>query len=540
MNQQPSSRLVRSLSSSFSAAFRWRLVGASALAIAAAACSPANDEPPAGQSGSNSSGTSSGGGEGTSGSSNPGSGGSSSTTGTSTGGNGGSGDMGGSGGGGGAGGGGMMTMMGPACSTAMGMNGAGLAVKRPEIGTKKLGALAAPDAIRIDKNPMTGDLVYMNRAGKFWKVDPTSGASTPTETSYTGGGDHRGMTFGPDGSLYTLSHNGNGGVIIRKGTAGATRTWSTFLSSDGYPAGGTNFDHKFAGVIVSPDGMNVFFSSGSRSDHGEVEAGLREVPLTSAVFRVPASSNNLMLKNDDTALKPYLYADGTRNTFDMAFNADGELFGGDNGPDMDLPDEINWLQEGKNYGFPWRFGNVDSPALDPTYKPAGDTRLHTGFQAFDQNKWVYDPMMPPKPATPLTDPLVNHGPDLDHFRASASDTVEDASTKNMTLTGISGHRSPLGLAFDTKGTLCGDYYKAGFVLSYGALLDVLNDGGQDLALMNLTKVNGNYEMTMTVLVGGFTAPIDSVLVDNKLYVIENRYGGTPGSIYEITLPLPAK
>jgi hypothetical protein len=61
-----------------------------------------------------------------------------------------------------------------------------------------------------------------------------------------------------------------------------------------------------------------------------------------------------------------------------------------------------------------------------------------------------------------------------------------------------------------------------------------------LALMQMTKVNGEYEMQMTVLVTGFTAPIDSVLVDNKMYVIENRYSGTPGLIYEITFPLPAK
>jgi hypothetical protein len=453
---------------------------------------------------------------------------------------GGTGDTGGGAMGGAGGGGGMPITMGPACAMGAGMNTSGLVIKRPEIGARKLGALAAATAVRIDKDPMSGAIVYMSREGKFWKVDPASGMSTPTETGYTGGGnDHRGMAFAPDGTLYVLSHNAQNGVLIRKGTAGATRTWSTLVNSAGYMPGGTNFDHKFAGIVVSPDNMSVFFGSGSRSDHGEVEAGMGEVPLTSAVFRVPASSNNLMLANDETALKPYLYADGTRNTFDLAFNSEGELFGAENGPDIDLPDEINWLREGKNYGFPWRFGSEDSPAIDPTYNPTGDTRLHTGFQAVDQKKWVYDSKLPPKPAD-LTDPIINHGPDLDHMRSSRTANVEDASMKGVPLSGITGHRSPLGLAFDAKGTLCGDYYKAGFVLSYGALIDVLQDGGQDLALLNLTKVNGEYEMTANVLVTGFTAPIDSVLVDNKLYVIENRYSGTPGSIYEITLPLPAK
>ena len=63
---------------------------------------------------------------------------------------------------------------------------------------------------------------------------------------------------------------------------------------------------------------------------------------------------------------------------------------------------------------------------------------------------------------------------------------------------------------------------------------------QDLALMQMTKVNGEYEMKTNVIVTGFTAPVDSVLVDNKLYVVENRFMGTPGAIYELTFPVPAK
>jgi len=148
--------------------------------------------------------------------------------------------------------------------------------------------------------------------------------------------------------------------------------------------------------------------------------------------------------------------------------------------------------------------------------------------------------MPPKPATPLTDPILNHGPDCDHMRSSRTATVEDASMKGVPLAGITGHRSPLGIGFDVKGSLCGDYYKSGFVLSYGALLDVLADGGQDLALMQMTKVNGEYEMKTNVIVTGFTAPVDSVLVDNNLYVVENRFMGAPGAIYELTFPVPAK
>jgi len=106
------------------------------------------------------------------------------------------------------------------------------------------------------------------------------------------------------------------------------------------------------------------------------------------------SSNNLTLANDATALAPYLFADGTRNTFDMAFNADGDLIGPDNGPDIDFPDEINWLQEGKHYGFPWRLATEGNPNMDPTFTPSGDVRLHTGLKAVDQHLYFYDANFP--------------------------------------------------------------------------------------------------------------------------------------------------
>ena len=82
---------------------------------------------------------------------------------------------------------------------------------------------------------------------------------------------------------------------------------------------------------------------------------------------------NCSFANTDQGIAPYLFADGTRNTFDMAWNADGELFGGDNGPDIDLPDEVNVLRQGKHYGFPWRFGAEANPVLDPAYTATGDT-----------------------------------------------------------------------------------------------------------------------------------------------------------------------
>ena len=53
-------------------------------------------------------------------------------------------------------------------------------------------------------------------------------------------------------------------------------------------------------------------------------------------------------------------ADGFRNAFDLAFNADGELFGVDNGPDADYVDELNFIEEGNQSSFVI-FGNGAYP-----------------------------------------------------------------------------------------------------------------------------------------------------------------------------------
>jgi hypothetical protein len=418
------------------------------------------------------------------------------------------------------------------------VNQANLTVRRPEIGTHKW-ALPAADIVRIDHDPKTGAIEYMGRSGKFWKFDPTTGTSTPAEASYTGTGDHRGMAFGPDGSLYTLAVPAPISVVIRKGSpaAAGTRTWTTVATSVAYKAGNTQFDHSFGGIIVSPDNQYLFFSSGSRTDHDELENGLRNVPLTRRIFRLKTTDVGITLQNDETALAPYLYADGLRNAFDMAFNANGDMFAGDNGPDIDFSDEINWIQQGKHYGFPWRFGDQPNVALDPAYNPSGDKRLHTGYYAVDKGLYVYDPAFPPPPAgVTFVDPVPNHGPDQTKYHNDRmSATILEAALMGKTLAGVTAHRSPLGLSFDTTGTLCGDYHNAGFLLSYGAFLNVMGEAGQDLALMQLYKVNGNYEMNLTQLVAGFAAPIDSTLVGNKLYVVEDPNT----NIYEITLPLPA-
>jgi glucose/arabinose dehydrogenase len=287
-------------------------------------------------------------------------------------------------------------------------------------------------------------------------------------------------------------------------------------------------------LAVSPDGMYVYFGSGSRTDHGEDHGGIREVPLSSAIFRIPTATATGMIMNTDQSAGTILFADGTRNTFDLAFNDAGDLFGAENGPDMDLPDEINFIEMGKHYGFPFRMGAVDNPVRDQNYVWS-NTCLPPTLQAVTLGTYEYDAgfAAPPQGVT-FTDPVLNHGPDSDKFRVCPDGAPMDGSDTQTPVAGITGHKSPLGLNFDTAGELCGDYNKAGFFVTYGAVEDRFMDGGRDLNLARMTKVGAAYEMEVTQLVAGFEfAPIDAALVGNKIYTVE--FGG--GSITEITLPV---
>src|SRR5206468_7653793 len=172
------------------------------------------------------------------------------------------------------------------------------------------------------------------------------------------------------------------------------RTWSLLAKTEPYPRSKTAFDHVFNGIIASPDGQYVYLNSGARTDHGEVQSkggvfpDTREVALTAKILRVPASGSNLILTNDINALQQagYVFAEGTRNTFDFAFAANGDLFATENGPDRDMSEELNWLRSGLHYGFPWRIGGADNPQRFPNYDPSADRLLDPRFVAVQDRK----------------------------------------------------------------------------------------------------------------------------------------------------------
>jgi hypothetical protein len=173
----------------------------------------------------------------------------------------------------------------------------------------------------------------------------------------------------------------------------------------------------------------------------------------------------------------------------------------------------------------------------PGYAAAGDMRLHTGYQAVDKMTYGYDAAFPAPPTgVTFVDPIMNAGPDADSYRVGKTGAPIDASNMGMSMPGITGHRSPLGISFDTTGKLCGDYHKQGFFLSYGSLPQSgFADQGQDLIFLQLTKGASAYTMKATIIAKGLKAPMDSVLVGNRLFTVGiSTQGMAP--IYMFVLP----
>ncbi len=248
------------------------------------------------------------------------------------------------------------------------------------------------------------------------------------------------MAFAPDGSLYIVGNQISGldnFATIRRGVrrTGDTRVWTTFAQTVPYPRSNTAFDNQWNGIVVSPDGRFVYLSSGSRTDHGEVQTsggrfpGLREVPLTAKIFRLPTTASEVVLLDDEAFLtgSGFVFARGVRNSFDPAFNAACDLFSGDNSGDRDDNDELNLLREGGHYGFPWRMGTNDTPQQFPGYNPEADKLVDHRFYAYQNGFFHDDPTYPPRPSAALIDPLPNLGADANSFRDPLTGVVMKAS-----------------------------------------------------------------------------------------------------------------
>lgn len=319
-----------------------------------------------------------------------------------------------------------------------------------------------------------------------------------------------------------------------------SHTWTHIMTTELYPSSGTLYDHAFAGVCLSRNKDTLFVSSGSRTDHGEVKnsgsyTGLREVPLTAKIFAFPVSVSDVILRNDQEYIQSsgFLYADGTRNEFDMAINGHGHLIGLENSGDRDDPEELNWLRKGRHYGFPWRMGGNDTPMQFVPYNAAADKLVPP--DALARGIFYNDPAYPPRPAgVTFEEPVLNYGPDANWLRSPADGHMYQGAVSTFT-----SHRSPLGLVFDNDSTMTAPYLGNGFMFAYSYLGDPFSaylpeeDGGGDMCLLELKldDATRRYSLNTTRLISGLGNVTDAAINGNIIYFSELQ-----GAIYQVIMP----
>ncbi len=186
-----------------------------------------------------------------------------------------------------------------------------------------------------------GHLWLSQQNGNIWKIVDTDGDGRGDRALLFAAGftELLGILWHPsDGTLYASSRSRITALWDEDGDGRADRQ---AVLVDELPWG----RHQNNSLAWGPDGK-LYFPLGSTGDASpETEA------LAASILRMPHLGSRADIE---------VVATGFRNPYDLAFNARGDLFATDNGPDtVDGPDELNHVLPGRHYGYPEAFGADD-------------------------------------------------------------------------------------------------------------------------------------------------------------------------------------
>jgi mono/diheme cytochrome c family protein/glucose/arabinose dehydrogenase len=416
-------------------------------------------------------------------------------------------------------------------------------------------------AVRILLHPLTKDVYYTTFDGNVFQIKNFNRGTATTKKILTAK-DHgitrlQGAEFVKNqlflsGNVDDLAKKSTGGRMVRYDvdTAGA-KNMTVVFNTVMYGSNKTIYDHGWNALAVSPDQKYIYVNSGARTDHGEVQdngglyPGARDNALTSKVFRFPIDAKDLQLTDDLPKLKAdgYLYCEGIRNAYDMAFDPSGNLFAVSNSSDYDNPEDMFWIRQGHHYGFPWVMGGIENPQQYKDWKPdpATDPFINPFSHSWQVRYFHTDTTFPKIPDSLRFSPGVqNLGPDANEYRGH-SGHVLDGDVTGVPVSTFTPHCSPLALFFDKQKVLSDDFKGDGFVIRYslgarGTMMRPFTMQGSDLLHLKMTydPTTDNYFVKTTRVVDNFLEPVDAIMIGNEVFVIE--YGGKEGNIWKITLP----
>lgn len=264
-----------------------------------------------------------------------------------------------------------------------------------------------------------------------------------------------------------------------------------------YPWGVGPYNHGVGHMAEGPDGL-LYVNSGSRTDGGEpgTDPNLSkdgETEITAGIWQLDPREEVPKIK---------MFAPGIRNAWSFAWNDRGDLFSASNGPDADFPEELDFVTEGRHYGFPFQFADTET-------KP-----------------YPHTPLAPP--GLKFTYAVRNFGP-----AAGGSPASPIAS--------FHPHSSPAGMVF------CGPDWPESvrgkmLIGRFGNFLGDYNVGFDILAVALQKNGAGIYEARMETFLAPVARPMDLLQIGKKLYVLEytrptDKTSGrpmNPGRILELS------
>jgi glucose/arabinose dehydrogenase/cytochrome c5 len=246
--------------------------------------------------------------------------------------------------------------------------GGGVLPAAPEGWELSVGVELSFSPLRLALHPDGETVLALAQRGDIWqwKLGETLATKLLDGSVYIdsniGSESTLGMTVDREGRLYVTSNQcnkkkdpvANEVTVFRTGPWSKDKPWTkpTPWYQTSYPFGAGPYNHGLSHIAQGPDGM-MYVNSGARTDGGETK-----VPKGySANGEEPNTA--CMWKLDPKLDKPTVevFAHGLRNTFGFCWDDEGRFIGTENGPDAHEPEELNLIEQGKHYGFPFQFAD---------------------------------------------------------------------------------------------------------------------------------------------------------------------------------------